>query len=403
MVGRCAWELNEFGEGGYGALMNATTTRSQDAGPLPLPARAAVSVEHEQGLDGAVGLAGRLTAPLGRGSVGHALSGEWMGHALHPLLTDLPLGFWTSATVLDLAGGPTSRTAARRLVGLGLLAALPTAASGWTEWHRADRAVQRVGVLHAGLTVTALALMGGSWSARRRGRAGLGAALGLAGVGLTAVAGSLGGHMTRARKVSSRHPAFEEPFEAADSAPHDVGAVHRAAATPSPQVTGADVVAVVTAQHARVTQLVREVGLAPAAERGIALHGLLAYLAGHEAVEEELLHPWAVFDDNEPVGQARVTEETGVGEQIKRLEELGPDSEVFSTQFGLIEEAITRHARAEEEQELPRLADIVSDDEAAVIVRAFEAHASSADRRHGSFADMLEEAKGQVRQLVGTR
>jgi hypothetical protein len=135
--------------------------------------------------------------------------------------------------MLDLLGGPTSRTAAQRLVGLGVLAALPTAASGWTEWHRADRPVQRVGVVHAGLNVTALALMGGSWSARRRGRTMLGIALGLAGVGLTGVAGYLGGHLTSARKFSSRHPAFEDSpapdgSEAYDSQFHGVGAGHPA-------------------------------------------------------------------------------------------------------------------------------------------------------------------------------
>ncbi|MGW5239047.1 DUF2231 domain-containing protein [Monashia sp. NPDC004114] len=383
--------------------MNATSTRLQEAGPLPLPARAAVSLEQGEGLDSTITLAGRITAPLGQSALARTLSGEWMGHALHPPLTDIPLGFWTSASVLDLVGGSASRTASRRLVGLGLLAALPTAASGWTEWHGADRPVQRVGVVHAGLNVAALALMGCSWAARRRGRTGFGAALGFAGVGLTGVASYLGGHMASVRKVSSRHPAFEDYPEPGGSRQHDVGAARRTASSPSPHATATDVVAVVTAQHAQITQLVRAVGLAPTDERGAALQSLLAYLAGHEAVEEELLHPRAGFDDNGPVGQARMTEETSVGEQIKRLEELGPQSEVFRTQFGLIEESIARHASAEEEQELPRLAAGLGDDDAATIVRAFEAQASSAARRHGSFADMLEQAKEQLREVSLTR
>src|SRR5947209_6330335 len=61
------------------------------------------------------------------------LRGTWLGHALHPPLTDVPIGFWTSAVVLDLLGGAQARPAARRLVGLGVLSAIPTAVTGWAE------------------------------------------------------------------------------------------------------------------------------------------------------------------------------------------------------------------------------------------------------------------------------
>ena len=53
------------------------------------------------------------------------LRGEWLGHALHPTLTDVTLGTWTSATLLDLFGGRDSSAAAQRLIGTGLLAAGP--------------------------------------------------------------------------------------------------------------------------------------------------------------------------------------------------------------------------------------------------------------------------------------
>ncbi|MDP8927642.1 MAG: hypothetical protein M3O70_03450, partial [Actinomycetota bacterium] len=29
------------------------------------------------------------------------LRGRWLGHPLHPVLTDVPIGLWTSAVVLD--------------------------------------------------------------------------------------------------------------------------------------------------------------------------------------------------------------------------------------------------------------------------------------------------------------
>ena len=71
---------------------------------------------------------------FGSGTRGSVLRGEWLGHALHPLLTDVVIGTWTSATVLDLFGGRDSPAAAQRLVAAGLLAAGPTAWTGWAEW-----------------------------------------------------------------------------------------------------------------------------------------------------------------------------------------------------------------------------------------------------------------------------
>ena len=53
------------------------------------------------------------------GPVKDALSGTLLGHPAHPLLTDVPIGSWTSAVMLDWIGGSDSRTAARRLRGRG--------------------------------------------------------------------------------------------------------------------------------------------------------------------------------------------------------------------------------------------------------------------------------------------
>ena len=139
------------------------------------------------------------------------LTGAWLGHALHPLLTDFPLGFWASASVLDLVGGRAGRPAARRLVGLGVLAAVPTAASGLAEWREADAPSRRVGTVHAASNSAALTLYASSYLARRRGRHARAVALGVAG-GLVATAGGyLGGHLTLARKTGSRDPAFARP------------------------------------------------------------------------------------------------------------------------------------------------------------------------------------------------
>ncbi len=74
------------------------------------------------------------------------LRGTWAGHALHPLLTDFPLGAWLAASFLDLFGGDATSRASRRLVGFGLLAAVPTAAAGLAEWQATNGVVRRVGV-----------------------------------------------------------------------------------------------------------------------------------------------------------------------------------------------------------------------------------------------------------------
>ena len=64
---------------------------------------------------------GASAVTLGNSPTKDALSGTWLGHPLHPLLTDLPIGFWTSAFTLDLLGGKSTRRAATQLVAWGVL------------------------------------------------------------------------------------------------------------------------------------------------------------------------------------------------------------------------------------------------------------------------------------------
>src|SRR3954468_19368941 len=123
------------------------------------------------------------------------LRGTWLGHALHPPLTDVPIGFWTSALFLDLLGGVEARPAARKLVALGVVSALPTAVTGWAEWSATGAREQRVGVAHAVSNVTALALFTASWRARRREQHLRGKALGMVASGALGLGGYLGGHL----------------------------------------------------------------------------------------------------------------------------------------------------------------------------------------------------------------
>jgi uncharacterized membrane protein len=179
-----------------------------------MPARTKALVGLTQRLEGSTSLDGLrevyavLAVPVDRWSGSELLRSGLIGHALHPLLTDLPLGFWTSATLLDLRGRHADREAAQRLVGAGLLAAAPTALTGLAEWARTGSREQRVGALHGALNAVASTLYVVSDVARSRRRHGLGTATALLGAAVTGASGYLGGHLTTARKVGSRDPAF---------------------------------------------------------------------------------------------------------------------------------------------------------------------------------------------------
>jgi len=132
------------------------------------------------------------------------------GHSLHPLLTDLPLGAWTSALVLDLLGGESAEQAADRLVGLGIAASLPTAAAGLSDWSDTLDEDRRIGFAHALLNAAALAAFTASFAARRTGHRGAGKLLGLMGAGSLFAGSYLGGHLSYSRGIGVNQTALED-------------------------------------------------------------------------------------------------------------------------------------------------------------------------------------------------
>ncbi|MGH9104367.1 MAG: Rieske 2Fe-2S domain-containing protein [Acidimicrobiales bacterium] len=152
-------------------------------------------------------LAGRATKP---DPVKNALSGTWLGHQLHPLLTDLPIGAWVMAAALDWTAGRPGTKAARRLVGLGVLGALAAAASGASDWSETYAGEQRIGVVHGLSNLAATTLQACSWLARRRERRLSGMALSTVGLGVTLGAAYLGGHLSFVRGVGINHTAFQD-------------------------------------------------------------------------------------------------------------------------------------------------------------------------------------------------
>ncbi|MDQ2749934.1 MAG: Rieske 2Fe-2S domain-containing protein [Actinomycetota bacterium] len=153
-------------------------------------------------------LAAAVGKALPKGKLQDLVSGTPLGHPLHPVLVAIPIGSWTAASYLDATFG--DRSAARKLVGFGVLAALPTALSGANDWATTAGAERRVGLVHALLNDVALALYTGSWLARRRGRHLRGAGLALAGATVLGAAGWLGGHLAYGLGIGVDTTAFQQ-------------------------------------------------------------------------------------------------------------------------------------------------------------------------------------------------
>jgi nitrite reductase/ring-hydroxylating ferredoxin subunit/uncharacterized membrane protein len=150
---------------------------------------------------------------VGQGLVKDLLSGTRLGHPLHPLLTDIPIGTLASATVLDLLAAERGEQAADLLVALGLLSALPTIAAGAADWSDSYGPDQRVGAVHAIANVVGLGLYAWSLRARRHGDRRIGTALGLAGMSTMAVGGYLGGYLSHSRGVGVNNAFYQHQPE----------------------------------------------------------------------------------------------------------------------------------------------------------------------------------------------
>jgi nitrite reductase/ring-hydroxylating ferredoxin subunit/uncharacterized membrane protein len=146
--------------------------------------------EHDSRLDKAVSAGQRAARLIRPGKVRDALHGVWLGHPLHPVLVQVPVGAWLSASVVDVLGDQRS---ARRLVAAGLAAAVPAAVAGAADWSEQHEQQMRVGVVHAAANLAAMSLYGASLLARipRLGRG-----LRLAGLTAVGVSGLAGGHIS---------------------------------------------------------------------------------------------------------------------------------------------------------------------------------------------------------------
>jgi nitrite reductase/ring-hydroxylating ferredoxin subunit/uncharacterized membrane protein len=156
-------------------------------------------------LQGPLGSAVRESGPLGQ-TLKDFFHGVWLGHSLHPALTDIPLGAWTAGSVFDLIG---LEDAADASLALGSLAAVPTALSGTADWLEITDEQRRIGFVHGLLNAAALGLVMVSLGARARGNRRLGIGLSTIGSSLAALSGWLGGELVFALGTGVSRNAFE--------------------------------------------------------------------------------------------------------------------------------------------------------------------------------------------------
>ncbi|MFI8305429.1 Rieske 2Fe-2S domain-containing protein [Streptomyces sp. NPDC085927] len=165
-------------------------------------------------------LTGKVRAlPLGRAR--DALHGRWLGHPVHPLMVQVPIGSWMSAAVLDLLPGRSRE--AGLLVGVGLAAAGPAALAGAVDWAELRRQQTRVGLVHAVANAAAVGLYGASLLCRLTGRSGAGRTYGFLGLTAVGLGGMLGGHLAY-RQASGANHAEEVPHVVSEGW-HRIGTV----------------------------------------------------------------------------------------------------------------------------------------------------------------------------------
>jgi nitrite reductase/ring-hydroxylating ferredoxin subunit/uncharacterized membrane protein len=176
-------------------------------------------VEKQKSLDRVTGFLKATTDDVlghvrDRKKVEDALNGVWLGHPLHPLLTDIPVGAWTTAAIFDLAAfamGRRSR-AGTGAIAVGIAGAIPTAATGVMDWYNLNERQQRIGSGHALLNSAALACYVASLLTRLS-HLGSGRRLSFIGLGLVTVSAYLGGHLVYSTRAGVKRASEEESGE----------------------------------------------------------------------------------------------------------------------------------------------------------------------------------------------
>jgi nitrite reductase/ring-hydroxylating ferredoxin subunit/uncharacterized membrane protein len=144
------------------------------------------------------------------------LHGTWLGHPLHPVLTDFTIGAWVMGAAFDLAGGLTDSQSFRRtgdhLTAAGVITAIPTAVSGLVEFSTFPEPTKKTVTWHGLLNLVNFGCYAMSVRERRRGNRARGLIFSTIGLGLTMVSAWLGGELVYRQQFGVNHAdEFEGP------------------------------------------------------------------------------------------------------------------------------------------------------------------------------------------------
>lgn len=146
--------------------------------------------------------------------VKNMLHGTWLGHPLHPALTDVPLGAWTAAFALDamesISGRKELAAGADIAITVGLVGAAGAAVTGLTDWSETYGGARKVGLLHGMLNAGATALYATSLVMRRKKKRSAGVGFAMLGYAVSSAAAYLGGHLVFGEQIGVNHAAAQE-------------------------------------------------------------------------------------------------------------------------------------------------------------------------------------------------
>lgn len=153
------------------------------------------------------------------GQLGHRVSdflnGTWLGHPLHPAITDVPVGAWTVGFALDgvqmLAKTRRFMAGADAAVTIGLAGALISAVSGLADWQYSVGRARRVGMAHALLNIAAAGWYTTSVVCRLRGKRKAGQFTGMAGYAMAIFSAYLGGDLVFGERMGVSHAPEQVP------------------------------------------------------------------------------------------------------------------------------------------------------------------------------------------------
>jgi nitrite reductase/ring-hydroxylating ferredoxin subunit/uncharacterized membrane protein len=140
------------------------------------------------------------------------LHGTWLGHPFHVVLTDVPIGSWTAAAVLDFLEQKTGNGALGRgadvAIKVGLAGAAAAAMTGLADWSKIGGGQpRRIGLMHGLLNVTAAICYITSLRLRRNHSRRVGREVALLGFVVSSVSAYLGGHLVYKEKIGVDHTA----------------------------------------------------------------------------------------------------------------------------------------------------------------------------------------------------